>query len=51
LEAPLRKEAIEKIKSCKAPFQDFSLRVSEHTQLKDRQRRKSAEKNQSEPKE
>lgn len=47
VEPPLRKEAIEKIESCEDLFQGFALRVYEHTQLKDRQRRKSAEKDQS----
>jgi hypothetical protein len=40
MEAPLRKEAVEKIKSCEDLFQDFALKVYEHTQVKDRKRRK-----------
>jgi len=48
VEAPLRKEAIERIKVCEALFQDFALKVYEHTQMKDRERRKIAKIDQSE---
>jgi hypothetical protein len=51
MEAPLHKEAIEKIKACETLFQDFALKVYEHCQLKDRKRRKSVEKKPSEPQE
>jgi hypothetical protein len=40
VEAPLHKEAIEKIKACEALFQDFALRVYEHSHGKDQERRK-----------
>jgi hypothetical protein len=44
VEAPLRKEAVEKIKGCEDLFQDFALKVYEHIQTKDRKRRKTDEK-------
>jgi len=43
VEAPLRKEALERIRACEALFQDFALRVYEHSQVKDRKRRKTTE--------
>ncbi|AFM24857.1 Chromate resistance protein ChrB [Desulfomonile tiedjei] len=51
VEAPLREAAAEKIKTCENLFQDFALKVYEHSQLKDRKRRKSVAKEPSEPKE
>jgi len=45
VEAPLRKEAVEKIKGCEALFHDFAEKVYEHTQMKDRERRRIAKKN------
>jgi hypothetical protein len=40
VDAPLHKQAVEKIKVCEALFQDFALRVYEHCHVKDRERRK-----------
>ncbi|MBI5252222.1 MAG: chromate resistance protein ChrB [Desulfomonile tiedjei] len=51
VEAPLRKAAAEKIKTCETLFQDFALKVYEHSQLKDRKRRKIVGKEPSEPQE
>ncbi|MBI5571241.1 MAG: chromate resistance protein ChrB [Desulfomonile tiedjei] len=44
VEAPLHKQAVEKVKACEALFQDFALRVYEHSQGKDQERRKRGEK-------
>jgi hypothetical protein len=49
VEAPLRKEAVEKIKSCEDLFQDFALKVYEHSQVKERKKGKTAEKEPPEP--
>lgn len=46
VEAPLRKEAVQKIQSCEDLFQDFALKVYEHSQIKDRKRRNGVKKNQ-----
>jgi len=51
IEAPLRKEAIERIKNCEALFHDFEQRVYQHIQTKYQQRRKITKKNQIEPQE
>jgi len=51
VEVPLRKEAIERIRGCEDLFQEFAKRVYEHTQTKQRQRRKIAKKGQLEPQE
>jgi len=51
VEAPLRKEAVEKIKNCEDLFQDFALKVYEHSQLQDRKRRKSDKRDRPGPKE
>jgi hypothetical protein len=40
VEAPLRKEALERIKGCEDLFQDFALKVYEHSHGKDQERRK-----------
>jgi hypothetical protein len=47
VEAPLRKEAVQKIQSCEDLFQDFAMKVYEHSQIKDGKRRDRAKKNQS----
>jgi hypothetical protein len=44
VEAPLHKEAAERIKGCEALFQDFALMVYQHIQDKDKKRRKSSKK-------
>lgn len=46
VEAPLRKEAVQKIQGCEDLFQDFALKVYEHSQIKDRKRRNGVKKNQ-----
>ena len=51
VEAPLRKEAVQKIQGCEDLFQDFAMKVYEHSQIKDRKRRDSAKKNQTEQQE
>jgi len=51
VEAPLRKEAVEKIKNCEDLFQDFALKVYEHSQVKGRKRRNGAKKNRPEKQE
>jgi hypothetical protein len=51
MEAPLHKGAIEKIEACETLFQDFTLKVYEHSQLKNRKRRKRVKKELSEPQE
>lgn len=49
VDAPLRKIAVEKIRACETLFQDFALKVYEHTQRKELQRRKSVKKEFYEP--
>jgi len=51
VEAPLRKAAVEKVKACEILFQDFALKVYEHSQVKDRKRPKIDEREPPEPQE
>jgi len=44
VEAPLLKEAAERIKSYEELFQDFAQKVYEHSQIKERIRRNSTKK-------
>jgi hypothetical protein len=44
VEAPLHKEATERIKGCEDLFQDFALKVYEHSQSKERKRRNGSKK-------
>lgn len=51
VEAPLRRVAAEKIRACETLFQDFAQRVYEHSQLKEQERRKASNKDESSPRE
>lgn len=51
VEAPLRKEAEEKIEACEDLFQDFAMKVYEHSQVKIRKRRKTTGKEPPKPSE
>ncbi len=44
VEAPLHKEAAERIKGCEDLFQDFAVKVYEHCRIKERKRRTTAKK-------
>jgi hypothetical protein len=48
VEAPLHKEATERIKACEELFQDFAFMVYQHIQDKDKKRRKSSKENRKE---
>ena len=49
VEAPLHKEATERVKGCEALFQDFAMMVYQYSQNKDKKRRKSSKKERREP--
>ncbi|MBM3298556.1 MAG: chromate resistance protein ChrB [Deltaproteobacteria bacterium] len=49
VEAPLHQQAVEKLRACEALFQDFALRVYQHSHGKDQGRRKSKTKTRSDP--
>ncbi len=49
VEAPLHKEAIEKVRACEALFHDFALRVYEHSHGKNQERRMPKKTKRSDP--